>query len=807
MQKILNKRILRDLRGNGLRYLALYLLILMGMYLVISIVGASESIITSVKDAGVRNHVEDGEFTVLVPLEEANIEELKSLGFTVEEAFYLDVTREDDSILRIYKNREYINLIDIEKGKLAGGKNEIVLEKHYAASHNITVDSVINISGKGYLVTGIGSVPDYDAPFKNISDASVQSDIFGVGFVTREAYEELQKEGASSRSEEYVYTFLQNNNNTAKELKDYLEETTLDLSKITDPYFLEMFQQAGKNKVVEQNTQTKQNSQIEQKDQVQEKVEVTGTKIKDTSSTDLNNLTQFIEQKDNPRIAASSDDVLINKQVGIFAGIIILGLFTYVISVFVIHGIEQESSVIGSLYALGVTKKQLIRHYLKLPIVITFVGGFMGTLLGFSSYGVDTQVTDAINYFSLPEIKTAYPLYLILYGIIMPPIVAVVINYIVINKKLSESALKLIRNEQKKNKISNVNLRNLKFVSRFQIRQFLRELRSSLTVVVGMFISLLILMLGANCYTICINLSVQNKEDTNFNYMYSLKYPTENVPEGGEAGYAVSLKKEALGYNLDVTLLGIDDDNPYFDIQVAKGRNKVTISEAVATKFNISESDTIVLEDEVNEMYYAFMVEEIVPYSVGLYVFMDIDSMRELFRQEEGHYNVVFSKNALTIDSERLYATTTKEDIGKSADVFMDNMWSLIITMFVASAAIFITVMYLMMKVMIDRSSFSISLMKIFGFKEKEIRKLYLDGNFIMIAVSAAACIPLSKLAMDTIYPYFVANVACGVDLTFTWKMYGGIYAAVILCYFIINKLLVKRLQKMVPADILKARE
>ena len=45
MNKILSKRLLRDLRTNFGRYAALLLLIVMGIYLVVSIVGSAEMII------------------------------------------------------------------------------------------------------------------------------------------------------------------------------------------------------------------------------------------------------------------------------------------------------------------------------------------------------------------------------------------------------------------------------------------------------------------------------------------------------------------------------------------------------------------------------------------------------------------------------------------------------------------------------------------------------------------------------------------------------------------------------------------
>lgn len=104
---------------------------------------------------------------------------------------------------------------------------------------------------------------------------------------------------------------------------------------------------------------------------------------------------------------------------------------------------------------------------------------------------------------------------------------------------------------------------------------------------------------------------------------------------------------------------------------------------------------------------------------------MDIDSARDLFGEQDDYYNTIFSNKDLKIPSGRLYATTTKEDIEKSADVFMQMMVSMVITITIVSTLIFILVMYLMMKVMIDRSAYSISLMKVFGFGQEKF------GNFI----------------------------------------------------------------------------
>lgn len=788
MLRILNRRLLRELKMNFIRYLALFILILLGMYLTISIIGAADSVIDNVQKAAIANQVEDGEFSVFIPLEVDSIQKLRGKGLTIEEAFYLDFYQKDSSILRIYKNRKEINRIEVEEGALAVKVDEIVLEKLYAKKHGLTLGSELTVAGITFKVTGIASSPDYDLPLKNITDSSAQSNIFGLGFVTADAYALIKSEGKASKSEEYTYSYLLNGTMTSMELKDYLCGLEFDKSKITDPFFLEYLNQLEKTK----------NEFLHGR---------TDKLVNDNFTVDIDNLTQFIKKEDNPRIEASVDDVLINRTAGIVAGIIVMILFTYVISVFVIQGIERESSVVGALYALGVTKRQLVRHYLRLPVILTLFAGITGTLLGFSPIGTKYQMMDAITYFSTPAIATIYPLYLILYGCVMPPIVAVLVNYLVISRKLSQPTLRLLRNEKKYSKITNIDLHNLKFIPRFQIRQFLREIRAGLTVVFGMFIALLIMMIGINCYVLCHNLSVNNKKDTTYNYMYSYKYPTVEVPAGGEACYIKALKKEVYGYNLDVTLLGIDKDNQYFQFKASEGKNKVTISDALATKYGLSIGDKLVLSDEINERDYAFTIDHIVPYSIGLYAFMDIDSMRELFGEEGDYYNLILSDKDIKIDSGRLFATTTREDISKGADVFIDNLMSLVISMIASSIIIFTVVMYLMMKVMMDRSAYHISLFKVFGYKNKEIRKLYLNGNFILVAVSAVFCIPLAKAVIDYIYPYFISNVATGMDLTFTLGMYLRIYIGVLACYFVINEILIMRVRKLMPAEILKNRE
>ena len=1007
MQKILRKRVLRDLKENLLRYLALGFLIILGMYIIVSLVGAADTIIIGGEQHAEANCLEDGEFQVFVPLTAKEVELIEGQGVTLEPMFYLDFLQEDESTLRIYKNREAINLMELNEGQMPQMAEEVALEKRYCEENGITVGTEIVIADRSYQVVGIGSVPDYDAPLKNMSDSSVDSKSFGVAFMTSEAYEDLKASGESVKSEEYIYAYRLNGILSDAELKEQLQDLELSIEDVDDVYFKEYWEEnfgakedleEGVEELVDGSRELSKGAAelsdgalelsdgalelsdgalelsngvgelsdgalelsngaktlsdgtgelangaaslsggalelrngtmalidgakalsdgmqevagyvadnpmlsagvaplysgsmelsngsvqlyygtdalyngslelyggsgelysgsvelyngsvglangskelydgslelydgskelydgtvelydgsvelsdgaAELYDGMLELQDATDELIEEYFDIEISNLIQFLPVEDNPRAGASANDQIVNKEVGLLAGVIIMVLITYVISVFVVHSIDKEASIIGALYALGVKRKELIRHYLMLPMIVTFLGGLIGTTLGYSRWGIDIQMGDCYDYFSMPVLEAIYEPYLLVYGIIMPPVVAALVNYFVIRKRLNQPALRLIRGEQKKRKERDINLGNLGFINRFRIRQMLKELRTSFTVWFGMFVSLLILMIGINCYVLCEHIRVENQEDTRYEYMYTYKYPEEEVPEGGEACYAETLKKEILGYNLDVTILGIDEDNPYFLATPEEGKSNVVISSAMAQKYDLSEGDKVILTDEEEELDYAFTVQEIVQFSTGFYVFMDIDSMRELFGQTDDYYNVVFADHELEIDSGRLYAITTKADIEKSSSIFSDMMMPLVTMMSVVSSLIFVVVMYLMMKVMIDRSAFGISLMKIFGYRPKEIRKLYLNGNFYTVALGAAICLPLSKWLMDAMYPMMVANIACGINLTFEWQMYAGIYGGILVLYFIINWLLMGHLKKMIPAEVLKNRE
>ncbi|MCR5774945.1 MAG: ABC transporter permease [Lachnospiraceae bacterium] len=758
MQRVLRKRVFRNLRKHFVRYFMLGIMIAMSIFLVVTIVGSGETLSRGTVDLAEKTNLEDGEFKVFSPLNDSEVKQIGDMGIELEEQFYFDyqMEDEDEGTVRIFKIRDRINRIHYISGKEPEDKTGLVMEKRYAEEHDLKVGDSFEIAGKSFCISGIGVVSDYDGPFKEISDTSCNSKAFGLVFLTEEAYEEFKTSGKAQRSEDYSYSYKLGGGKEDGDLKDYLKELKADLPGAYDG---------------------------------------------------MPKLTSFLKQSDNPRIFATKNDKIVDIEVGMIAGVIIFILLAYVISVFVVHSIERESSIIGTLYSMGVTRNDLLLHYVTLPVVVSFIAGLVGLMAASTGILAPMIAESSYMYFSIPVFSFRVPKYLWIYSLVCPPLMAVAVNVIVIRSKLSRTALSLIRNEVKQGKNKKIRLGRMDFVRAFRIRQMLRELRSTFAVVLGMFLSLLVFMIAVDCYTLCTNIAKDYKADTKYEYMYMLKYSEMDIPKDAEAAYAYTCRKKTMGLNFDVTILGIDEDNRFFDVDPGKSRMDVVVSNAFAEKFGLKKGEEFVVTDDEKEMKYAFTVKAITQYSAGFYIFMDIDEMRGMMGVSDDYYNVLFSDRKLDIDPDSLYSETTREDVVKGTTVFTDLMMPMICVVSAASVIIFCVVLYLMMKVMIDRSAQNISLIKVFGYRRNEIRKLYLDGNFYVIAIGALIVIPLSKVIMNSLFPFMISNVSCGLNLNTPKLFYIITYAVIIVLYLVINKLLVKRLDKYTPAEILKNRE
>ncbi|MCD8011077.1 MAG: hypothetical protein LUF34_10015 [Lachnospiraceae bacterium] len=191
---MLQRRLPRIFRRNITSYLALFLLVMLSTFFIISMIASADTITQRLAQYSEEVCVEDGEFSAYMPLEESDVEEIEKEGFCLEEQFYTDY-EVNDSTLRVFEIREKINLITITDGELCRGSHEICLERQYAKARGLSVGDDLSIAGQTFRITGLGCVPDYETPLENLTDPSADSQFFGIAVLTEEVVETLRETG------------------------------------------------------------------------------------------------------------------------------------------------------------------------------------------------------------------------------------------------------------------------------------------------------------------------------------------------------------------------------------------------------------------------------------------------------------------------------------------------------------------------------------------------------------------------------------------------------------------------------------
>ena len=524
--------------------------------------------------------------------------------------------------------------------------------------------------------------------------------------------------------------------------------------------------------------------------------------------TRVNKVSVITTQSSNPRIGSLEQNQKLFRTIGIVLSVILLLLISYVLSVFVSHSIEEERPIIGALYALGVTRGQVLANYVLLPVGVALCGGIVGTLAGLSPIGVSLQIDQVEAGYSSVHAAGLPPAWVLACGLVLPPVIAAAVNVAVLFRKLNLPVLDLLNRREASVRTFDIPaLNKLSFDRKFQIRRVIRERGIVLTMFLGTFAATLLIMLGADCYTVCTNLIDDAQSETKWEYLYTYAYPDQNPPEGGTTAYLRNLTMvDRGGDEHGVALVGTTADNPYFDVSPAVGKNKCTISSAVAKKFNLVVGDKIVMTDGVTNTDYAFTVSAVIPYESSLYAFMDISSMRDLFNKDTSYYNVVLSSQPLAINAQALYSTTTYDDVQRAAQQFYDSIRPRMILLMVLPVVLFAVVMYLLLMVMIDRAALGISLLKIFGYEDSLVRKLYLRANTVIVVLLALVEIPVCKAIIDAVYKDVMSSSAIAGRFDTHPLAYVLAFVAILLIYTLVNKLLLRRVNKIEPSDVLRNR-
>ena len=790
MKNPLRKRLPRELKGELGKYLVVFILMVASIGFVSGFLVADNSMLIAYNEGFGKYNIEDGNFRTAEQIHKTQREEIEALGVKLYDNYYVEEPLDNGSTMRFFKNRQQVDKVCLMKGELPAGTGEIAIDRMYADNNNLSVGDTLRSGKRTWKITGLVALSDYSCLFQNNNDSMFDAVKFGVSVVTEEEFDSLDQEKL-----QYNYSWIYDEKpKTEKEEKEVSEDLMEDMGKIVT-------------------------------------------------------LEAFVPRYLNQAITFTGDDMGGDKAMMIMLLYIIMVIMAFVFGITISNTIRKEAGVIGTLRASGYTRQELILHYMTLPVLVTFVGALIGNILG---YTVLKDVCADMYYgsYSLPTYVTVWNGEAFGLTTLVPVVIMLVVNYGVLRHKLKLSPLKFLRRDLsgRKQKRAIYLSPKMKIFSRFRLRVIFQNMSNYMVLFIGILFANLLLMFGLLLPSALSHYQVEIQNNMLAKYQYMLQVPVSAV-SGNKFDGLISLlefymdsrtdnedAEEFSAYSLntlpgkykseEVLLYGIEPDSRYVTIDFNNTKDKkdeagnkekadnkntenaekesaaVYISSAYADKFLLHVGDTITLKEKYEKEKYSFKIAGVYDYTAALCVFMPRSELNDIFDLGEDYYSGYFSDTELTDIKSQYIGSVVDLDaltkISRQLDVSMGSMMGMVNGF---AIMIYMVLVYLLSKIIIEKNAQSISMVKILGYTNGEISKLYIMSTSLVVVFCLLLSLPLETVIMKVLFrEMMLSSISGWITLWIDPMIYVQMFAAGIITYGIVALLEFRRVKK-VPMD------
>lgn len=484
---------------------------------------------------------------------------------------------------------------------------------------------------------------------------------------------------------------------------------------------------------------------------------------------------------------------------------IVVAIIAFVFVIIANNNIEEDSKSIGTLKAMGYKNNEIIFHYMKLPLFITLISAIIGNILGYTIF-IEPFSNIYYNTFSLPPLNLNLNMEAFILTTVIPIILMLIINYFLLRKKLNLKTIKFLRNDIRKSKNKNIKLsKKIPFKTRFKLRIFFDNIGNFVILFLGIFLASLLMLFSIGLKPVIEHYEDTVEKTTVAEYQYILNQPVD-IDAFKLTQYQMETDFDK--NNVVVNFIGVGETDKYFENLELKDINDgIVISDSLALKKHIKIGDTLKFKDNNTNKEYEYKVLDIYEYRSSFAVFINQSDLNKMLQLPSNYYNSILSDNKLDINKQFIIREISKEDVGNVAKQMLTSFEGLIEMVVLFGIVIYIVLMYILTKVIIEKYSINISLMKVLGYNSKEIKRLYLRGTATAVIIMLVIVMPLDKLTFDFIMDYAMGKIEGYLEVFIPLKIYITVILIGIITYFIINKFHIKKINKIPMENALKDRE
>lgn len=485
--------------------------------------------------------------------------------------------------------------------------------------------------------------------------------------------------------------------------------------------------------------------------------------------------------------------------------------------------VKKQRTQIGTLKALGFKNRKIINHYVGYGFIISLAASVVGLLAGKFALG-GFFLNMEMSYFEVPVYNTVLIPVVYILAIAVVALITLV-TYLSCRSILKESAVEALRLEIPKVKNTKFDLttkgifKKASISTRWNLRDVGRNKGRSLMAIVGITgCTMLMLCAFGMMDTMKSYLSWEFDKISNFEYKLSLSnnYTDEqftNITEkyGNQTSkaYGIEIKN---GDKKETNTLTVNDapdklkytnhNKEYIDLQ----DDGVYITEKLSEKYDLKVGDKITWHIFGDDNWYTCKI-------VGLNrdpQNQQLNMTRKYFESLGLTYkaDVVYTDEDLS-DTKTIDGVDTIQSIAtlkQGMESMLETVQMMIVLLIVVSSILGFVIIYNLGILSFTEKQYQFATLKVLGFKDKQIKNIFVKQNLWLTVVGIIFGLPLGFLMLDYIFKSALGDnydfPACINLVSYLYATVGSLVVSVV-----VNKVLSRKVKRIDMVSSLKGNE
>lgn len=790
---MLKKKMFRDIKQNLSQFITIFLMVLIGVMVYVGIEAYMDGMTSAADNFYKNNNIQD--LNVMGNLSDKDLDKIKSLDNVkdAEKKLVVNAIDKDDkdkTYLLSFIDSNNISKFHIMDGeKFDVNKKGAWVDNFYAEKNNLKVGDTIKIKYDTFSleekILGLINVPDHIYDVKDESELVPNRENFGFVYLS-----------VNEIPENYIKDLV-------------MKEMKITDEKIFDKYVTNFnYKEFIPYNYIMVDVNKKKNV----------------TSVKEDIEDKVSNAKAIVKIEDTlsyQRYQGEIDEGA--SYVGIFSG---LFLFIAMLSVIttMTRVVKKQKLQIGTMKALGIKNSKIVMHYVGYGFFVSLAAAIVGIILG--KYFIGTFFLNMeMDYFEVPNGIPVVKLLSYLVALLVVMVVSF-ITYLTCRKELFKKPAEALRNEVPNVKVSSLNLstkgmfKKLNFSSKWNLRDILRNKFRTLTAVVGI-VGCCMLIVCAFGMLNSMNhfIKLQFEDLYNFNYKLSLK---ENIKDdelkvltdkyGNNTSETLTIEtkigKEREANTIFVTnagnLVRFQNENGEF-IKVNKN-NGVYVTRKLADQKNLKVGDTIKWHIYGVNKYYESKIVGLTkdPQVQNLTMTKEYLESLDIDYKPDSLYTNTDLKGIKDIKNVSLVQDIN--ELKNSLESMLSMMKSMIMLIIVFAIGLGAIIIYNMGILSYSEKQYQFATLKVLGFSDKKIRKIFVQQNNWITVLSIIIGLPTGYYMTSWIYESVIAD---NYDLSAYINLSTYLIAIIgtILVSIIVSRMLSKKVNKIDMVSSLKANE